>query len=231
MYLVKRGVEMVNILVLEDDLDIRTVITEYLTKNSFKTFAAKTANEAMHIINNDKIDLFITDVMLPQKDGFSFTKELRSSNYNFPILMITAKESIQDKEKGFVSGADDYMVKPLILRELLLRVNALLRRTSVMNEKKLIIKNIVLDKEEYSLLVDNKIIDVTKKEFELLFKFLSNPNKIFTKEVLMDDIWGYNSNSYDTTIKVHISKIRDKVKSEYFEIVAVKGLGYKGVLK
>lgn len=222
---------MINILVLEDDLDIRKVITDYLKNNGFNTFAAREYLEAIDIIKKNKIDLLITDVMLPQKDGFSFTKELRDSNYNFPILMITAKETIQDKEHGFISGADDYMVKPLILRELLLRVNSLLKRVIVYSSNILTVKNTILNKDEYSVSVNTEKIDVTKKEFELLYKFLSNPNKIFTKEILMDDIWGYNSNSYDTTIKVHISKIRDKIKSQDFEIVAVKGLGYKGVLK
>ncbi len=221
---------MANILVLEDDLDIRNLITDYLKNNGFNLYAAKDYIEAMNLIKVNHIDLMITDVMLPQKDGFSFTKDLRESNHNFPILMITAKETIQDKEQGFISGADDYMVKPLVFRELLLRVNALLKRSKPINNI-LVIKNTILNKDEYSVKVNDKLIEVTKKEFELLYKFLSNPNKIFTKEVLMDDIWGYDSVSYDTTIKVHISKIRDKVKSDDFEIIAVKGLGYKGVLK
>ncbi len=222
---------MINILVLEDDLDIRKIITDYLKSQGFKTFQARITKEAFEIIEKNKIDILITDVMLPNQNGFEFTKELRNSNYDFPILMITAKETINDKEQGFISGADDYMVKPLILKELLLRVNALLKRSKVITDKKLVIGNTILDSEAYTIEVNNGNIELTKKEFQLLFKLLSNPNKIFTKEILMEDIWGFDSNSYDTTIKVHVSKIRDKVHSDDFEIVTVKGLGYKGVYK
>lgn len=222
---------MINILVLEDDLDIRKVITDYLKNQGFNIFQARVADEAFDIIKDVKINLLITDIMLPNKNGFIFTKELRNCNYDFPILMVTAKETIDDKEQGFMSGADDYMVKPLVLKELLLRVNALLKRFKISNDKKLIIGNSILDSEEYSLNINNSKIELTKKEFQLLFKLLSNPNKIFTKEILMEDIWGFDSNSYDTTIKVHVSKIRDKVHTEDFEIITVKGLGYKGVYK
>ncbi len=222
---------MTNILVLEDDIDIRKVITDYLTKQGFKLYEAETASEAVRIIKSTNIELLITDVMLPKKDGFQFTKELRGENLELPILMITAKDTIDDKEEGFNSGVDDYMIKPLILKELLLRVNALLKRSKICSNNKLIIGNTILNLDEYSVKVDDINIELTKKEFELLYKLLSNINKIFTKEILMDSIWGFDSNSCDTTIKVHISKIRDKIHSNDFEIVTVKGLGYKGVLK
>ncbi len=222
---------MFNILIVEDELDIRKVVSDYLERNGFKTYLAANADEALEHLSITKFSLMITDVMMPKTDGFELTAEVRRLGYDLPILVTTAKDSIYDKEQGFLSGADDYLVKPLVLKELLLRVNALLRRSKIETEKMLVIGNSILNYETFSITINSKDIELSKKEFMLLFKLLSNPGKILTKEILMDDIWGYDSTSYDSTIKVHISKLRDKCISDDFEIVTVKGLGYKGVYK
>ncbi len=222
---------MFNILVVEDEYDIRKVVSDYLTLNGFNVYAAKDGVEALDLIYNNKFSLMITDVMMPNKDGYSLTLEVRKLGHEFPIIITTAKDAIFDKEQGFDSGADDYMVKPLILKELLLRVNALLRRSKIENNKLLVIGNTKLDYETFCIHIKDKVIELPKKEFLLLFKLLANPNKIITKDILMDEIWGYDTTSDDSTIKVHISKIRDKYQSDDFEIITVKGLGYKGVYK
>ncbi len=223
---------MFNILIVEDEKDILHMMSEYLTNNGFHVYEASNGEVALALLEEQYIDLLITDIMMPHMDGYTLIKELREAGYDMPILMTTAKESIEDKVQAYNSGTDDYMVKPIILREMLLRVNSLLKRARVNSEKKLIIHNTILDYESFTIIQEGEEIAVAKKEFLLLFKLLSEPNKIFTKHQIMDEIWGYDSESDDSTIKVHISKIRDKCReNQDFEIITVKGLGYKAVLK
>ncbi len=222
---------MFHILVVEDEKNIQNMISDYLEGNGFSVFKAENGLQALDIIGETHIDLLITDVMMPIINGYSLTSQLRASGYEIPILMITAKESINDKEKGFNSGTDDYMVKPISLKEMLLRVNALLKRAKIGSDKVIVIGNTTLDFESFIIREGDTQMNIPKKEFMLLFKLLSNPNKIFTRLQLMDEIWGYDSESDDSTIKVHISKLRERFKdNKDFQIVTVKGLGYKGVI-
>lgn len=222
---------MFNILVVEDEKDIRYMMSEYLMNYGFHVYEAENGEEALALLEKQYIDLLVTDIMMPSMNGYSLIQELRNAGNDLPILMITAKEAIEDKERAFSSGADDYMVKPIILKEMLLRVNSLLKRVKINHEKKLQINQTMLDYESFTAKQGSQEIILTKKEFLLLFKLLSEPNKIFTKNQIMDEIWGYDSESDDSTIKVHISKIRDKFKgTSDFEIVTVKGLGYKAVI-
>ncbi len=221
---------MATILIAEDEKDLRYMMSEYLENYGFKVFKVVDGEAALDVIDKTHIDLLITDIMMPNIDGNKLTKTLRLHNYNMPILMITAKETIDDKEIGFRNGTDDYMVKPIILKEMLLRVNSLLRRANINLEQKIVIGKLELNESSFTVNYDNEDIELTKKEFQLLFKLLSNPNKIFTKSQIMDEIWGYDTDSGDATVKVHISRIREKFsKIEEFKIVAVKGLGYKAV--
>ncbi len=222
---------MFNILIAEDDNDIRSMMSEYLENNGFNIFEAEDGEKAFDIMDSNHIDLMITDIMMPNINGYTLTKDLRGSGFDLPILMITAKETIEDKEQGFLLGTDDYLVKPIILKEMLLRVNALLKRSKADADKKIILKNTELNYENFTALLNGNEVILTKKEFLLLFKLLSNSNRIFSRAKLMDEIWGYDTESDDGTIKVHISKLRDKFKGNGdFEIVTLKGLGYKAVL-
>lgn len=223
---------MFNILIVEDEKDIRHMMSEYLGNHGFHVYEAANGEIALSLLEEQYIDLLITDIMMPQMDGYTLIQELRTAGYDIPILMTTAKEGIEDKILAYDSGTDDYMVKPIILREMLLRVNSLLKRAKVNTEKKLIIHHTILDYESFTITNEGKEIPVAKKEFLLLFKLLSEPNKIFTKNQIMDEIWGYDSESDHNTVKVHISKIRDKCKeNKDFEIITVKGLGYKAIVK
>jgi len=167
---------------------------------------------------------------MPVMDGYALSKELRESGQTLPILMITAKETLDDKKKGFHSGTDDYMVKPIDMEEMLLRVSALLRRSKIASEKKLILGDTVFDYEKFTVTVQQKEIDLPKKEFQLIFMLLSGAGRIFTRQQIMDELWGYDSESDGQTVNVHISRLRERFGgSRDFEIVTVKGLGYKAV--
>ena len=165
---------------------------------------------------------------MPGIDGYELTKTLRIANYTMPILMITAKNQIEDMEKGFVAGTDDYMIKPINMREMILRVNALLRRAKIANERRLILGNTILDYDSLTIIYDGKEYNMPPKEFYLIFKLLSSPNKIFTRMELMDEIWGMDTEIDDRTIDSHIKKLRRKFENcNDFEIITVRGLGYK----
>ena len=194
-------------------------------------------NSAEYVLNGreaaDKIevfdyDLILLDIMIPEIDGYELTKTLRSANYTMPILMITAKNQIEDMEKGFVAGTDDYMIKPINMREMILRVNALLRRAKIANERRLILGNTILDYDSLTIIYDGEEYNMPPKEFYLIFKLLSSPNKIFTRMELMDEIWGMDTEIDDRTIDSHIKKLRRKFENcNDFEIITVRGLGYK----
>lgn len=222
---------MIQILLVEDEDSLRYMMSQYLVNHGFNVTEAKNGEQALLLMEKNKCDLIITDIMMPILDGYEFTEGVRIFDKTIPILMITAKETIDDKEKGFTVGGDDYMVKPIILKEMLLRVNALLKRSNINSTKIIKIDEFVLNQSTFTTTFKSQDIQFSKKEFLLLFKLLSNPNRIFTKNQLMDDIWGYESMSDEATVKVHISRIRDKLKDvNVFKIVTIKGLGYKGVI-
>lgn len=223
---------MFKILVVEDDAMLNKMICSKLKKNNFDVFSAFNGEQALDIMDKSFIDLIITDIMMPEMDGVSLTKELRDFGYDLPILMVTAKGEIVDMEEGFRAGTDDYLVKPIKLKELILRVNALLRRAKIAHEKKLVIGDVVLDYDSITVSVKDQQYDMPKKEFYLLYKLLVNPNKIFTRLDLLDEIWGMEVDIDERSVDAHIKKLRRKFEHlEEFEIVTVRGLGYKGVIR
>ena len=222
---------MFNILIVEDDKNLRKLISTFLRKNNYTPFEANDGEEALEMLDKQYIDLIITDVMMPKMDGFALIKELRMSEYKLPILLITAKDSIQDKKEGFLLGADDYMVKPINIEELLLRVKVLLRRAESTNERKIKIGDLVLNYDQMSVTKKGKVYFLAQKEFMLLYKLLSTPNTIFTRQELIEEIWGLDSESDYRTVDVHIKRIRDKMKDvNEFEIVSIRGVGYKSII-
>lgn len=223
---------MFKILVVEDNKNLRKLMVTYLKDNNYETLEAEDGQAALEVIDNNHVDLIICDIMMPNMDGYELSKELRNASYMLPILMVTAKDSIDDKREGFLSGVDDYMVKPVDMDEMILRVGVLLRRANVVNQRKLIIKDVVLSYDEYTLKKGKKEYQLPQKEFQLLYKLLSIPNKIFTRQDLMDEIWGYDTESDLRTVDVHIKRLREKFeKFKEFEIVTIRGVGYKGVIK
>lgn len=223
---------MLNVLICEDDKHIRRLFRDTLEKEGYTVFEGSDGSKALEIMEKHHIDLLITDVMMPQMDGHALTRSLREGGYELPILMITARESIADKKIGFNAGTDDYMVKPVDMDEMLLRVFALLRRAKIASERRLVFGNTILDYEALTLDNGDENIALPKKEFQLLFKLLSSPNQIFTRAQIMDEIWGYDSESDHRTVDVHIKRLREKMgESPDFDIATVKGLGYKAVIK
>jgi DNA-binding response OmpR family regulator len=219
---------MINILVTDDQDSIRKLMKVYLVRDGYNVFTASDGLEALEILDKEHIDLMIADIMMPNMDGFTLTKELRASQYNFPILMITAKDSIEDKKLGFTIGTDDYMVKPIDFDEMLLRVSALLRRAKISTERKIIVGAVTLDYDSLTVTTKKETVLLPKKEFYLLFKLLSYPKKIFTRQDLMDEIWGFDNDTEERTVDVHIKRLREKFDDlEEFKIITVRGLGYK----
>lgn len=221
---------MFNIMVVEDDRNTRKLMGAVLEQSGYKPVLAKDGLDALEILDHTMVDLIILDVMMPNMDGYEFAETLRSNNFNLPILMVTAKETIEDKKKGFLIGVDDYMVKPVDEEEMILRVAALLRRSKIANDHKITIGKTVLDYDEMSVNDGEKSYVLPQKEFLLLYKLLSYKDKIFTRRQLMDEIWDMDSESDERTVDVHINRLRDKFgKNRDFEIVTVRGLGYKAV--
>lgn len=222
---------MFKILVVEDNKNMRKLMTTYLKRNNYETLEAEDGEEALEIMDNNHVDLIISDIMMPNMDGYELTKELRNANYMIPILFVTAKDTIDDKREGFLLGVDDYMVKPVDMDEMVLRVGVLLRRANIVNQRKLKIKNIVLSYDEYTLKKDDKIYNLPQKEFQLLYKLLSFPNKIFTRQDLIDEIWGLDNESDFRTVDVHIKRLREKFDDfDEFKIVTIRGVGYKAII-
>lgn len=219
---------MVNILVVDDNDSIRKLITMYLNRDGYNVFAASDGLEALDLLGKEHIDLIILDIMMPNMDGYTLTNELRTAKYSLPILMITAKETFADKKKGFSVGTDDYMVKPIDFDEMLLRVSALLRRAKISNEHKIVFGDITLDNDTLTVTTKTEAIPLPQKEFYLLFKLLNYPQKIFTRQELMAEIWGFDSDTDERTVDVHIKRLREKFDNyEEFKIITVRGLGYK----
>ncbi len=219
---------MFSILVVEDDEILNKMICAKLQQESYRVFTSFDGKQALDLLDKEHIDLIISDIMMPNMNGYQLAKELRDAEYTIPILMITAKNQFEDMEKGFRAGTDDYMIKPISMRELVLRVKALLRRAQIANEKKLVVGDTLLDYNALTVKVHDEIFEMPPKEFYLLFKLLSNPNKIFTRQELLDEIWGMDTDVDDRTIDSHIKKLRRKFEHcTDFEIVTIRGLGYK----
>lgn len=219
---------MFAVLVVEDEESLNKMICTKLKQDNFQVFSAFDGEEALEIIDKEYIDLIICDIMMPKMDGYTLTKELRNSAYKLPILMVTAKGQIEDLEKGFHAGTDDYMVKPIRMQEMILRVHALLRRAKIANERKIEVGKAILDYDALTVKIEEKMFEMPPKEFFLLFKLLSNPNKIFTRLELLDEIWGMDTEVDERTVDSHIKKLRRKF--EYypdFQLITVRGLGYK----
>lgn len=221
---------MVNVLVVEDDKHTRKLLETILRREGYSVFKAEDGVKALEVLEDHHIDLIILDIMMPNMDGYEFAKELRDSGCIIPILMATAKHLPEDKKKGFIVGTDDYMTKPIDIEEMLLRIKALLRRSQIVNSKKLIIGEVTLDYDTLTVTRGDEKQTLPQKEFYLLYKLLSYPDKIFTRIQLMDEIWGMETESSDVTVNVHINRLRKRFDSyPEFEILSVRGLGYKAV--
>ncbi len=222
---------MLSILIVEDEYNLREVLREYLSNKGYNCFTAEDGRVAFEVYSNTKIDLIITDVMMPYLDGNCLVKKIRLEDSETPIIMLTALGTYLDKENGYISGADQYIVKPINLMELNLVIKSLLRRFNKAKDTILKLGNSQLNYQTRECKINDIVIPLAKKEFELLFLLVSFPGKIFTRNQIMDEIWGYDSEAYDRTVDSHIKKIRSKVTSEDFDIETVRGLGYKGVVK
>ncbi|MDD4125042.1 MAG: response regulator transcription factor [Eubacteriales bacterium] len=223
---------MFRILVVEDDNELRNLFIKVLSKNEYKPIGASDGDEAMKIIDGDYIDLIISDLMMPKMDGYELIKKLRETGSAIPVLIITAKDGFRDMQQGFLTGADDYMVKPVNVNEMVLRVGALLRRAQIISERKQTIGGLTLEYDSMTVYCGNAREVLPQKEFLLLYKLVSYPNRIFTRRQLMDDIWGIDSETEDRTVDVHINRLRDRFRDNSdFEIATVRGLGYKAVRK
>lgn len=223
---------MIKVLLAEDNVDLIELISNEFKRAGFKVYEASDGKIAKQIFDDNKIDLVITDVMMPNVDGLELATYIRQKDNVVPILIITAKGEKEDKYKGFNAGTDDYMVKPIDIDELLLRSNALLRRARILKDKKLVVGGATLYYDEYVVEIDGEKTILPPKEFQILYKLLSYPNKIFTKNQLMEDLWDFDSESLDITIYTHIYRIREKfMNCPYFEIATIRNLGYRAVVK
>lgn len=221
---------MFRILVVEDDRGARRLTEDVLLDAGYEPITASNGLEALDIMERKHIDLIVLDVMMPEMDGFELLQQLRCSGFDLPVLIVTAKQTLPDKKQGLRLGADDYMVKPVDEEEMLLRISALLRRAQAITERKLTIGSTVLTYDNYSIECGGEIAELPKKEFLLLYKLLSNPNKTFTRRQLMDEIWDLDSDSDEHTVVVHVNRLRERFRTNPdFEIITVRGLGYKAV--
>ena len=223
---------MFHILVVDDDKNSRLFLTALLEEAGYTVTAAIDGEDALEKMDRSHVDLVVLDIMMPKMDGYTFTKTLRETNNNLPILMISAKQLPEDKHKGFLVGTDDYMTKPIDEEEMLLRIKALLRRAQIASERKLTVGDVVLDYDALTVTRGTEVQELPQKEFLLLYKLLSYPGKIFTRIQLMDEIWGADSDTGWETVTVHIGRLRRRFEDwNEFEIVSVRGLGYKAIKK
>lgn len=222
---------MVHILVLEDDAKLNQTVCTYLNDSGFAATGCLSAQAAYNELYNNLYDLIVSDIMMPEVDGFEFAETVRQVNKTIPILFMSAKDDLPSKQRGFQLGIDDYMVKPIELDELILRIRALLRRAHIEMERRLTVGNLVLDADAVTATVDGEEVPVTTREFNILYKLLSYPNKAFSRAQLMDEFWGVESETSLRAVDVYITKLRDKFSGcNGFEIKTVRGLGYKAVL-
>ena len=223
---------MINILVVEDDPNLNRIVCTYLNDSGFLAKGCLSAREAYDAMYNNLYELIISDIMMPEVDGFEFARTVRQVNKTIPILFMSAKDDLPSKQKGFQLGIDDYMVKPVELGELLLRVRALLRRANIEMERKITVGNLTLDTDGMSAEIDGEEIALTTREFNIIYKLLSYPKKTFSRAQLMDEFWGVESDTSLRAVDVYVTKLRDKLSDcDGFEIRTVRGLGYKAVLR
>ncbi len=219
-------------MIVEDDASTRRLMKKVIESAGYTTVLASDGEDALAQMDTHHVDLIVLDVMMPRMDGYAFVSLLRETNTNTPVLMVTARETMADKRRGFLTGADDYMVKPVDEEELLLRIGALLRRSKIAYERKIAVGGSVLDYDAMTVETGGTRLELPQKEFRLLYKLLSYQNKIFTRRQLMDELWDMDSDTAERTVDVHINRLRDKFReSDDFEIVTVRGLGYKAVPK
>ena len=223
---------MFRILVVEDDRALRELLCAGLSENGFHPLEAGDGKEALNVMENQYVDLVISDIMMPNMDGYELTRQLRQADSNLPILMITAKNDSFYKREGFQSGTDDYMVKPVDVNELIWRVRALLRRSQSIHERKLTVGATTFYSDSYEVVTGEERLVLPPKEFNLLYKLVSTPNRTFTRMQLLDDIWGMDADVSTHTLEVHVGRLRDRFRDNPdFEIVTVRGLGYKVVIR
>lgn len=223
---------MINILVVEDDVKLNQIVCRYLNDSGYGAKGCLSPHEAYDVMYGRIFDLIISDIMMPGIDGFEFAETVRNINKTVPILFMTARDDITSKQKGFRAGIDDYMVKPIDLDELILRVAALLRRANIADTKKLIVGNLILDADGVTAEIDGEGIPMTTREFNILYKLLSYPGKAISRGQLMDEFWDIESDTGLRAVDVYITKLRDKFdRCNGFQIVTVRGLGYKAVLQ
>ena len=221
---------MLKLLIAEDDRELRQLFTHVLVKNGYTVKDVANGKEALDAMENDYFDLVISDIMMPVMDGYEFVRFLRESGSTTPVMMITAKDAFDDMRMGFLSGSDDYMIKPVNVNEMVLRVKALLRRSQMINERRQIIGSTTMECDSLTVTTQNETMVLPQKEFMLLYKMASYPGRIFTRQQLMDEIWGYDSDSDTHTVDVHIGRLRDRFRnSKDFKIVTMRGVGYKVV--
>lgn len=223
---------MFKILVVEDDKNLNRAVCSYLNRKGYDTQGCTDVPKAYESMESSVFDLIITDIMMPGIDGYEFTRTVRMSNKEIPILFISARDDLYSKQKGFGMGIDDYMVKPINLDELILRVEALLRRAKIASSKVVTVGSLIMNMDERTTKIDGEEISMTAREFNILYKLLSYPNKTFTRSQLMDEFWESDTSSGPRTVDVYMAKIREKVSGcKDFEIVTVHGLGYKVTVK
>lgn len=223
---------MINILVVEDDVKLNQIVCTYLNDSGFHAKGCLNAMDAYDEMYNNLYELIISDIMMPEVDGFEFAENVRRVNKTIPILFMSVKDDLPSKKKGFQIGIDDYMTKPVELDELLLRVKALLRRTNIEMERKITVGNLVLDADAMSAEIDGEEVLLTTREFNIIYKMLSYPKKTFSRPQLMDEFWGIDSETSLRAVDVYVTKLRDKLSDcDGFRIVTVRGLGYKAVLQ
>ena len=221
---------MFKILIAEDDSELRQLFSHVLIKNGYSVTGVCNGKEALDALDKGYYDLIISDIMMPEMDGYERVSSLRTAGYSIPVMMITAKDAFDDMRMGFVSGTDDYMVKPVNVNEMVLRVGALLRRAQMINDRRLVIGGTVMECDSLTVTWDGQSAVLPQKEFMLLYKMASFPGRIFTRQQLMDDIWGYDSDTDTHTVDVHIGRLRDRFRdSKDFKIVTMRGVGYKVV--
>lgn len=222
---------MAKILIVEDDANIRLLISARL-KPRYSVNTAASARIALEILETDPVDLIITDIMMPETDGYEFVETLRTRGYDTPVIMLTAKDALSDKAQGFKCGCDDYMTKPVNFEELGWRIDAILRRYKIANENKITVGNAVIDNSSFTVTCGSEVWELPTKEFQLLYLLLSYPEKIFTYDQILDKVWGYASDSGETTVRTHINRLRNRFENiGEFEIQTIRGMGYKAVIR
>lgn len=223
---------MFKILIAEDDRELRQLFQHVLTKNGYAAVGVSNGEEALAAMDTSYYDLIISDIMMPKLDGYELVRSLREAGNSIPVLMITAKDAFDDMRLGFVSGSDDYMVKPVNVNEMVLRVGALLRRAQMISERREVLGGTVLQYDEMTVWREGESVTLPQKEFQLLYKMAAAPGRIFTRQQIMDDIWGLDTETDPHTVDVHIGRLRDRFRENPdFEIVTMRGIGYKVVKK